>query len=92
MIPQDEYPEINFVGLLIGPRWAPRNPGGVGGLGGHPLSFTPGMWAVLENAEVPVGPHPKTCRVLGWVSPFPLPLPGLFPLINTGVFNYIPVS
>lgn len=21
MIPQDEYPEINFVGLLIGPRW-----------------------------------------------------------------------
>ena len=23
MIPQDEYPEINFVGLLIGPRWVP---------------------------------------------------------------------
>ncbi|XP_027763529.1 splicing factor 1 [Empidonax traillii] len=31
MIPQDEYPEINFVGLLIGPRWAPQNSGVEGG-------------------------------------------------------------
>lgn len=37
MIPQDEYPEINFVGLLIGPRWA------LGGMGG-PLRITPGGW------------------------------------------------
>ena len=22
MIPQDNHPEVNFIGLLIGPRWA----------------------------------------------------------------------
>lgn len=75
MIPQDEYPEINFVGLLIGPRWEPPDPsGGWKGWGaqGDPHSFTPGVWG-------------SSCWVLGWVTP----LPGLSPpLINT-VYNWI---